>query len=60
MDILNIIFKKIYIFNIMHTYSNLIYANVYFFIEINEKTARMNIGKLSSRRPVLVGGRAEI
>ena len=48
MDILNIIFKKIYISNIMHTYSNLIYTNVYFFTEINEKTAQMNIGKLSS------------
>ena len=32
----------------MHTYSNLIYTNVYFFREINGKTAQMNIGKLSS------------
>ena len=44
----------------MHTYSNLIYTNVYFYTEINEKTVQMNIGKLSSWRPVLVGGRAEI
>ena len=32
----------------MHTYSNLIYTNVYFYTEINEKTVQMNIGKLSS------------
>ena len=48
MIILNIIFKKIYISNTMHTYYNLIYTNVYFFTEINEETAQMNIGKLSS------------
>ena len=32
----------------MHTYSNLIYTNVYIFTEINEKSAQMNIGKFSS------------
>ena len=59
-DILNIIIKKIYIFNIVYTYHDLIYTNVYILSEISEKTAQMNIGNFSSWRPVLDGGRAEI
>ena len=59
-DILNIITKKIYILNIVYIYHDEIYTNVYILSEISEKNAQMNIGRFSSRRPVLDGGRAEI
>ena len=44
----------------MHIYSDIIYTNVYIFTEFNEIFAQMNIGKFSSWRPIIDGGRAEI